>query len=56
VEQEKLIWATSPKTRGIAAPGYARPTASDNFIYGLKSVELRQNLKIFFKIAFDIVF
>jgi len=33
------------KIRGIAASGYARPTSSDNFIYGLKPVELRQNTK-----------
>jgi len=33
------------KTRGIAASGYTRPTSSDNFIYGLKPVELRQNIK-----------
>ncbi len=29
------------KTRGIAASGYARPPSADNFIYGLKPVELR---------------
>jgi len=34
------------KTRGIAASGYTRPTSSDNFIYGLKPVELRQNIKL----------
>jgi len=33
------------KTRGIDASGYTRPTSSDNFIYGLKPVELRQNIK-----------
>jgi len=33
------------KTRGIATSGYTRPTSSDNFIYGLKPVELRQNIK-----------
>ncbi len=33
------------KTRGIAASGYTRPTSSDNFIYGLKPVELRRKIK-----------
>ena len=33
------------KTRGIAASGYARPTTSDNFIYGFTPVELRQKIK-----------
>jgi len=35
------------KIRGIAASGYARPTSSDNFIYGLRPVELQQNIKLF---------
>lgn len=42
------------KTRGIAASGYARPTSSDNFIYGLTPVELRQNFKILIKFIFII--
>jgi transposase len=34
------------KTRGIAAPGYARPTLSDSFIYRLIPAEWQQNIKI----------
>ncbi len=48
-EFKKYGYSTSKqprvKTRGIAASGYTRPTSSDNFIYGLKPVELRQNIK-----------
>ena len=33
------------KARGIAGSGFACPPLAGNFIYGLKPVELRRNIK-----------